>query len=86
MGDRTSLRYRYEYRLGIWANDMADDSIDTVISHIDMGYLVTLPGPMSRALMVNRAITTIDVSKNRMYLDSMVGIRVTLGIRYRPWA
>jgi len=28
--------------LGIWANDMGDDSIDTVISHIDMGYLVTL--------------------------------------------
>jgi len=30
---------------------------------------------MSRALMVNRAITTIDVSKNRMYLDSMVGLQ-----------
>jgi hypothetical protein len=24
------------------ANDVGDDSIDTVISHIDMGYLVTL--------------------------------------------
>jgi hypothetical protein len=28
---------------GIWANDIGDDSIDTVILHIDMGYLVTLP-------------------------------------------
>ena len=28
---------------------MGDDSIDTVISHIDMGYLVTLqPGPPYR--------------------------------------
>jgi len=37
--------YRYGhpgYRYGIWANDMGDDTIDTVISHIDMGYLVTL--------------------------------------------
>jgi len=31
------------YRYGIWANDMADDSIDMIISHIDMGHLVTLP-------------------------------------------
>jgi len=31
------------YRYGIWANDMGDDNIDTVILHIDMGYLVTLP-------------------------------------------
>ena len=40
------LPYRYGhpgYRYGIRANDMADDSIDTVISHINMGYLVTLP-------------------------------------------
>jgi len=39
------LPYRYGdpgYRYGIWANDMGDDNIDTVISHIDMGYLVTL--------------------------------------------
>jgi hypothetical protein len=39
------LPYRYGhpgYRFGIWANDMGDDSIVTVISHIDMGYLVTL--------------------------------------------
>ena len=39
------IPYRYghpEYRYGIWTNDMGDDSIDTVISHIDMGYLVTL--------------------------------------------
>ncbi len=39
------LPYRYGhpgYRYGIWANDMGDDSIDMVISHIDMGYLVTL--------------------------------------------
>jgi len=38
--------YRYchpEYRYGTWANDMRDDSIDMVISHIHMGYLVTLP-------------------------------------------
>jgi hypothetical protein len=30
------------YRYGIWANDVEDDSIDTVISHIDMGYHVRL--------------------------------------------
>ena len=30
--------------MGDEANDMGDDCIDTVISHIDMGYLVTLPG------------------------------------------
>jgi len=30
------------YRYGIWANDMGDDSIHTVILCIDMGYLVTL--------------------------------------------
>ena len=29
-------------RYAIWANDMGDDSIDKVISHIDMEYLVTL--------------------------------------------
>jgi len=28
--------------MGDEANDMGDDSIDTVISHIDMGYFVTL--------------------------------------------
>ena len=28
--------------MGDEANDMGDDNIDTVISHIDMGYLVTL--------------------------------------------
>jgi hypothetical protein len=38
MGDRTSMRYRY----GICANDMGDDSINMVVAHIDMGYLVTL--------------------------------------------
>jgi hypothetical protein len=39
------LPYRHGqpgYRYGIWANDMGDDSIDMVILHIDMGYLVTL--------------------------------------------
>jgi len=39
------LPYRHGhpgYRYGIWAKDMGDDSIDMVISHIDMGYLVTL--------------------------------------------
>ena len=37
--------YRYGqpgYRYGIWANDMGDESTDMVISHIDMGYFVTL--------------------------------------------
>jgi hypothetical protein len=29
--------------MGDEANDMGDDSIHAVISHIDMGYLVTLP-------------------------------------------
>jgi len=28
--------------MGDGANDMGDDRIDTVISHVDMGYLVTL--------------------------------------------
>jgi len=28
-------------RYGIWANDTGDDSIDTVISHIDTGHLDT---------------------------------------------
>jgi len=39
------LPYRYGhpgYRYGIWSNDMGDDSIGTAISHLDMGYLVTL--------------------------------------------
>jgi hypothetical protein len=39
------LLYRYGhpgYRYGIRANDMGDDSINMVILHIDMGYLVTL--------------------------------------------
>jgi hypothetical protein len=31
--------------MGDEANDMGDASIDTVISHIDMGYLVTLAPP-----------------------------------------
>jgi len=38
------LPYRYGhpgYRYGKWANDMRDYSINTVICHIDMGYLVT---------------------------------------------
>ena len=34
------------YRCGIWANDMGDDSIDMVISYIEMGYLVTLLSPL----------------------------------------
>jgi hypothetical protein len=35
--------------MGDEANDMGDDRIDKVISHIDMGYLVTLSaGPYSR--------------------------------------
>jgi hypothetical protein len=40
-----NLRYRYghpEHRYGIWASDMGDVNIDMVISHIDMGYLVSL--------------------------------------------
>jgi hypothetical protein len=39
------LPYRYGHpghRYGIWINDIGDDSIDKVISHIDMGYLVIL--------------------------------------------
>ena len=39
-------RYRYghrRHRCGIWANQMEDDSIDTVFSNLDRGYLVTLP-------------------------------------------
>jgi len=38
--------YRYGhpgYRYGIWANDMGDDNIDTVILDIEMGYIATLP-------------------------------------------
>jgi hypothetical protein len=40
------LPYRYgpilDIDMGDEANDMGDDSIDMVISHIDIGYLVTL--------------------------------------------
>jgi hypothetical protein len=39
------LPYRYGhpgYRYGIWAHDMGDHSIYTVILQIDMAYLVTL--------------------------------------------
>jgi hypothetical protein len=54
MGDRYGHRcgrwqylpYRFGhlgYRYGIGANDMGNKSIDTVISRIDMRYLVTLP-------------------------------------------
>jgi hypothetical protein len=35
------LPYRYGhpgYRYGIWANDVGDDSIDTVILDVGMGY------------------------------------------------
>ena len=49
--------YRYGhpgYRYGIWANDMGDDSIDMVILHIDMGYLVTLPAPPYLCLVLRR--------------------------------
>jgi hypothetical protein len=43
------MAYRYEHRYGIWAtrNDMGDDSIDTFISHIDMGYLLTLAAKLA---------------------------------------
>jgi hypothetical protein len=48
MGDRYGhLPYRHGhpgYRIEIWANAMGDISIDTVISYIDMGCLVTLAG------------------------------------------
>jgi hypothetical protein len=46
------LPHRYGhpgYRYGIWANDMGDESIDTVILRIDVGYLVTLPWMLARA-------------------------------------
>ena len=33
------------YRYGIWDIDMGDDSIDSVVLDIDMGYLVTLHRP-----------------------------------------
>jgi hypothetical protein len=40
---RSPYRYGHPaYRYEMWANDMGDESIDTVICHIDMGYLVTL--------------------------------------------
>jgi hypothetical protein len=50
------LPYRYGhpgYRYGIRADDMGDDSIDTVICRIHPGYLVTL-GPFL-------AITLTDI-------------------------
>jgi len=40
-----NLPFRYGhpgYRYRMWANDMGDDSIDMVISYIDVGYRVTL--------------------------------------------
>jgi hypothetical protein len=49
MGYRTSIGFRYAQRYGIWSNDMGDDSIDAVISHIDIGYLVTLMGATAKA-------------------------------------
>jgi len=63
------MRYRYEYRYGIWASDMGDDSIDTVISHIDMGHLLNvlvllhfsaLPEPLSSLTYdkVRRSVTS----------------------------
>jgi len=33
------------YRYGIWANDLGEDRINTVILDIHMGYLVTLLTP-----------------------------------------
>ena len=48
MGDQNITRYRYECRYGICNVDLGYGisiwlSTNTVISHIDMGYLVTLP-------------------------------------------
>jgi hypothetical protein len=41
--DHSPYRYGHPgYPYGNWDNDMGDDSIDMVILHIDMGYLVTL--------------------------------------------
>jgi hypothetical protein len=43
------------YRYGIRANDVGDDSIDMVILHVDMGYLVTLPAAAAAARPPRRA-------------------------------
>jgi hypothetical protein len=59
------LPYRYGhpgYRYGIWANDMGDDSIDTVISQIAMGYLVTLPHWCLAGLSASPPVTPLGVA------------------------
>jgi len=39
-GDRYGVSI-WEIGVSMWANEMGDDSIDMVVLHIDMGYLVT---------------------------------------------
>jgi len=61
--------YRYGhhpgYRYGTWADDMRDDSIDVVISHVDMGYLVTLdpPGPALRVSGVQEGAARSELKR-----------------------
>jgi len=48
--------------MGDETNDMGDDSIDTVISHIDMGYLVTLGrGPRLASSVAHSAPTHVHL-------------------------
>jgi hypothetical protein len=42
MGDRTSIRHRYECRYGICYVDMLIYHIDMVILDVDMGYGLTI--------------------------------------------
>jgi hypothetical protein len=55
MGDWTSMRYRYEYRYGIWTS-IWEDYIDMVIYHIDM---VILDIDMGHGLMIREMTVSI---------------------------
>jgi len=85
------LPHRYGhplFRYGIWANDMGDDHIETVISHIDMGYLVTLlcpalairaPWRMARAAAAAQGLTLVHFSAQHKHT-----VWDTLGAWFSP--
>ena len=83
------MKHRYEYRCGTWANDMGDDGIDMVISHIDMGYLVTLewrPPPVmtlsssSRPTSSNWSKHAKSSSERELGLDGISSARTALAV------
>ena len=81
------------HRYGIWAHDMGDDSIDTVIPHTDMGYLVNLAPPRHhlqqaqsrptdahRERRVRAVVTHVEVERNLSKQFSMFWLQ---GLRSR---